>query len=188
MYKKYTLPMSIFIVFENLNLVLWTSEKFQPNSFIIFLNQSWLLTVNIFFKKDVFLSNSSLIENSALDLKQNLWFLKNQTDFKKSNLIFYIYYFFSVKVKIMLLCVYNFKKKILSLDKLYKSSNWLERETSEMFCVLFKNKIDCRRLLLDYSKQENPLLKDFPVEGFYDVFYCFFENQVINISSNVIEL
>ena len=88
----------------------------------------------------------------------------------------------------MLLCIYNFKKKICSLDKLYKSSNWLERETAEMFKISYFNKTDCRRLLLDYSKQENPLLKNFPTEGFNDVFYCFFENQVDNIISNSIEL
>jgi len=88
----------------------------------------------------------------------------------------------------MLLCIYNYKNKICSLDKLYKSSNWLERETGEMFKIMYSNKIDCRRLLLDYSRQENPLLKDFPVEGFNDIFYCFFENQVNSTTANNIEL
>ena len=141
--------------------------------------------MNVFFKHELFFSNSSLIENSALDLKKNLFFLYK---YNKYNLIFYIYYFFTLNVKIMLLCTYNFKNKVQSLDKLYKSSNWLEREASEMFKIMYSNKTDCRRLLLDYSKQENPLLKDFPVEGFDDIFYCFFENQVDNINNNDIEL
>ena len=57
-----------------------------------------------------------------------------------------------------------------------------------MFKVSFFNKIDARRLLLDYSKQENPLLKDYPCEGFNDVFYSFFDDQVICNNSTVVEL
>ena len=66
-YKKYTLPLSIFVVFENINLVVWTSESFCPNSYIMYINKSWFYSINTFFKNEVFLSNSSLIENSAID-------------------------------------------------------------------------------------------------------------------------
>jgi len=64
----------------------------------------------------------------------------------------------------------------------------LERETGEMFKILYLLKTDTRRLLLDYSKQENPLLKDYPVEGFSDVFYSFFEDQVVCSNLTVVEL
>jgi NADH:ubiquinone oxidoreductase subunit C len=57
-----------------------------------------------------------------------------------------------------------------------------------MFRVSYDLKIDSRRLLLDYSKQENPLLKDYPVEGFNDAFYNFFEDQVVYNTSTVVEL
>jgi NADH:ubiquinone oxidoreductase subunit C len=43
-------------------------------------------------------------------------------------------------------------------------------------------------LLLDYSKIENPLLKDFPSEGITDVFFSFFENQVVLHKNEVVEL
>lgn len=78
--------------------------------------------------------------------------------------------------------------KINSIDKLFKSASWLERETGEMFKVSYSFKTDSRRLLLDYSKQENPLLKDYPTEGFNDVFYNFFEDQVVYNNSTVVEL
>jgi NADH:ubiquinone oxidoreductase subunit C len=64
----------------------------------------------------------------------------------------------------------------------------LERETSEMFGVNFYNKKDIRKLLLDYSKLENPLLKDFSVEGVSEVFYDFFEDQVVFINNDSVEL
>ena len=75
-----------------------------------------------------------------------------------------------------------------SIDKLYKSASWLERETSEMFNIPFTLKTDTRRLLLDYSKQENPLLKDYPVEGLNDAFYNLFEDQVTYTNASVVEL
>lgn len=79
-------------------------------------------------------------------------------------------------------------KLFFSIDMLYKSAGWLERETGEMFKVFYKFKTDNRRLLLDYSKQECPLLKDYPTEGFNDVFYNFFEDQVVSNNLTVVEL
>lgn len=57
-----------------------------------------------------------------------------------------------------------------------------------MFGIKYTLKTDVRCLLLDYTKQENPLLKDFPCEGFNDVFYNFFEDQVVVNTATIIEL
>ena len=86
--------------------------------------------------------------------------------------------------------LYNFYKKnrIASIDKLYKNASWVERETSEMFGINYYNKKDIRKLLLDYSKVENPMLKDFPTEGFSEIFYDFFEDQVVFSNNDSIEL
>ena len=191
MYKKYTLPLSIFVVFENVNPVVWTSESFYPNSYILYINKSWLYSLNLFFKNEVFFSNSMLVENSAIDNKKNFDFLKKFNFFFKNRiLLFYVYYFFTLKSKIMVLTTYDNNRlvKVPSLDKLYKSASWLERETGEMFRVSYNLKTDTRRLLLDYSKQESPLLKDYPTEGFNDVFYNFFEDQVVYNNATVVEL
>ena len=191
MYKKYTLPLSIFVVFENINPVIWTSESFYPNSYVMYINRSWFYSLNTFFRNEVFLSNSTLLENSAIDNKKSFDFLK-KTQFSFSNriLLFYIYYFFTLKSKIMVFTTYNNNNlgKIASVDKIYKSASWLERETGEMFKISFNLKTDTRRLLLDYSKQENPLLKDYPTEGFNDAFYSLFEDQVVYNNSTVVEL
>lgn len=191
MYKKYTLPLSIFVVFENINPIIWTSESFNPNSYIIYLNKSWFYSINLFFKNEIYFSNSMLLENSAIDNK-NTFSFKNNLDFSLNNrlLLFYVYYFFTIKSKIILFLTYNNNNlnKLLSIDKIFKSSSWLERETGEMFKISYCFKTDTRRLLLDYSKQENPLLKDFPVEGFNDAFFNFFEDQVVYNNSVVVEL
>lgn len=128
---------------------------------------------------------------SAIDNQKMLNFLNKANFFFKGRLLlFYIYYFYTLKIKIILLSTYSNKNvnRVVSLDKLFKSASWLERETSEMFGVFYEFKTDTRCLLLDYSKQENPLLKDFPVEGFNDVFYNFFEDQVVYNNSTVVEL
>jgi NADH dehydrogenase (ubiquinone) Fe-S protein 3 len=57
-----------------------------------------------------------------------------------------------------------------------------------MFGINYYNKKDIRKLLLDYSKVESPLLKDFPTEGFSEVFYDFFEDQVVYLNNDSIEL
>ena len=189
MYKKYTIPVSIFVVYENINPVIWTSNCFGYNNYIVYINQNWLYGLNMFFKNEIFFCNSTLLENSALDNKNNFDFLKkNQIFLKNKLMLFYVYYFYLLKSKVVLMFSNNGFKKLSSLDKLFKSSSWLERETGEMFKVSYFNKIDTRRLLLDYSKQENPLLKDYPCEGFNDVFYSFFDDQVICNNSTVVEL
>lgn len=191
MYKKYTIPISIFVVFENVNVVAWTSKSFYNNSYILYLNKSWFYSLNLFFKNEIFFSNSTLLENSAIDNKNNFNFLKKFDVFLKNTiLLFYVYYFFSLKVKLLLFTTYNNNnlKKLNSIDKLFKSAGWLERETGEMFNISYNGKTDTRRLLLDYSKHENPLLKDYPTEGFNDVFYSFFEDQVTYNNQNVVEL
>jgi NADH:ubiquinone oxidoreductase subunit C len=187
-YKKYTIPLSIFVVYENINFVVWTSQGFGPNNYAFYINYRWFYSLNTFFKNEVFLSSSTIIENSAADKKNHKNIFGNFF-FKKTHITsFYLYYLFTLKIKLLLLTLPNKHKQLPSIDKIYKSTSWLERETGEMFGIVYYNKTDNRRLLLDYSKQENPLLKDYPTEGFNDVFYNFFEDQVIYNLSTVVEL
>ena len=126
-----------------------------------------------------------------MDNKKNFNFLKKfQLSLQNRLLLFYVYHFFTLKMNMVLFTSYDNTslRKISSIDKIYKSAGWLERETGEMFKVSFNYKTDTRRLLLDYSRQENPLLKDYPVEGFNDAFYNFFEDQVVYNNSTVVEL
>jgi len=64
----------------------------------------------------------------------------------------------------------------------------LEREFSEMYGIFFDFKSDTRKLLLDYSLNENPFLKDFNSESAIDNFYNIFEEKVCYIKNNNIEL
>lgn len=78
----------------------------------------------MFFKNEIFFCNSTLLENSALDNKNNFDFLKkNQIFLKNKLLLFYVYYFYLLKSKVVLMFSNNGFKKLSSLDKLFKSSS-----------------------------------------------------------------
>jgi NADH:ubiquinone oxidoreductase subunit C len=192
MYKKYIFPINIFIVFEKLNTNIWSSKLLKPNHFFLLIDQNWFYALNLYFKNDLFLNNSTLIDNSAIDTLKFSKINNNLDFFFKKNriIVYYSYYFYNLKLKLNIILLNNLlkKNKVTSIDKIYKNANWLERETSEMFGVNYYNKKDIRKLLLDYSKIENPLLKDFPVEGFSEAFYDFFEDQVIFLNNDSIEL
>lgn len=192
MQKKYMQPIQLFIVFETINTNIWLSKKLNINHNLIIIPENWFYAINIFLKKELFLNNITLIENSAIDTKNynsidnysiNKYFKDNNT------ILFYNYYNYFCKNKITLFIITNrLFKSIDSIDRLFPNANWLERETSEMYGINFKWKMDTRKLLLDYSKIENPLLKDFQSEGLQDVFYNIFENQVVSIKNEVVEL
>lgn len=158
----------------------------------MYVQNSWLYSINIFLRNEIFLSNSTLLESSGIDNSKKK--LSNFTDFQPLNkgtlLLFYMYKLFTLKSNLIIITHYNYEIffKIDSIDKMYKSASWLERETGEMFRILYKSKSDTRRLLLDYSRQENPLLKNYPIEGFNNVYYSLFEEQIVYNDLNAIEL
>lgn len=192
MYKNYTFPLYIFVVFEKSNSKMWSSSVLKPNNYLLLLDNKWFYSLNLFFRNDLFLSNSYLAETFAIDSLKFTKFndLLNNFFSKHRIVLFYSYYFFNIKVKLHVVLLVNFflKERVDSVDKIYKNSSWLEREVSEMSGINYSFKKDVRKLLLDYSKNENPLLKDFPVEGFSEIFYDFFEDQTIFLDSNVVEL
>lgn len=192
MYKKYIFPLQIFLILEKMNIVFWSSKSLTPNSYVCLVNYKWFYTISLLLRNELFLNNSTLIENSAIDLRFANQ-LNNKLDYFFNNnklLTFYLFYFYGLKMKInfLVLLKNNYKPYLYSIDKLYPNANWLERETSEMYGVLYYFKNDIRKLLLDYSKIENPLLKDYSSEGLQDVFYNFFENQVTVNKSEIVEL
>ena len=66
-----------------------------------------------------------------------------------------------------------------SLVDVFRGADWFERETYDLYGVLFTGHPDMRRILTDYGFEGHPLRKDFPLTGFVEVRYDDEQKRVV---------
>ena len=68
---------------------------------------------------------------------------------------------------------------IPSIENIYRSAGWFEREVWDMFGIFFSNHSDLRRILTDYGFEGHPLRKDFPLSGYVESRYDESEKRIL---------
>lgn len=66
-----------------------------------------------------------------------------------------------------------------SVISLYSCAGWYERETWDMYGIMFSGNPDLRRLLTDYGFEGHPLRKDFALTGYTEVTYDHRRKKVV---------
>ena len=69
--------------------------------------------------------------------------------------------------------------QVPSIIDVFPGADWFERETYDLYGVIFIGHPDMRRLLTDYGFDGHPLRKDFPLTGFVEVRYDDQEKRVL---------
>ena len=69
--------------------------------------------------------------------------------------------------------------QVPSIIEVFPGADWFERETYDLYGVIFTGHPDMRRLLTDYGFEGHPLRKDFPLTGFVEVRYDDQEKRVL---------
>ena len=75
------------------------------------------------------------------------------------------------RLRLRVFCADDEQPMVDSVTGIWASADWFERETFDLFGIMFKGHSDLRRLLTDYGFIGHPFRKDFPLSGNVEVLY-----------------
>jgi NADH-quinone oxidoreductase subunit C len=83
------------------------------------------------------------------------------------------------RVRIKVFCPDDNFPVVESVNELWNSANWYEREAFDLFGIVFDGHNDLRRILTDYGFIGHPFRKDFPLSGHVEMRYDADQRRVI---------
>ena len=83
------------------------------------------------------------------------------------------------RVRLKVICPDDDFPVVDSINGIWNAANWFERETFDLFGIVFKGHNDLRRILTDYGFIGHPFRKDFPTSGEVEMRYDAEQKRVI---------
>ncbi|MFT4191351.1 MAG: NADH-quinone oxidoreductase subunit C [Comamonas sp.] len=83
------------------------------------------------------------------------------------------------RVRVKVFCADDDFPVLPSVQPLWASANWFEREAFDLFGIVFEGHPDLRRILTDYGFIGHPFRKDFPLSGHVEMRYDAERQRVI---------
>ena len=142
----------------------------KKNEIDLLIKKEDIVSVLMFLRDNPSLNMETLIDITAVDYPGNekrFILVYNLLSVSKN---------FRLKVKIKT----NDDVPVLSVNEVYPSANWYEREVWDLFGIRFSGHPDLRRILTDYDFEGHPLRKDFPLTGFTQVRFDDELGRVVN--------
>ena len=142
----------------------------KKNEIDLLIKKEDIVSVLMFLRDNPSLNMETLIDITAVDYPGNekrFILVYNLLSVSKN---------FRLKVKIKT----NDDVPVLSVNEVYPSANWYEREVWDLFGIRFSGHPDLRRILTDYGFEGHPLRKDFPLTGFTQVRFDDELGRVVN--------
>jgi len=133
----------------------------QVENMIVYINANDIYAVLEFMRDE--LEYTQLSEMSAID-----WLAKDNT-FE----IFYQMLSMNKRKRIRIKFFIKNGQAVDSVEKLFRSADWSEREMFDMFGIEANNHPFMKRILMPYDWQGYPLLKTYPLQG--DEFAAWYE-------------
>jgi len=75
------------------------------------------------------------------------------------------------RLRLKVFCADDEVPSIASLNEVWSSANWFEREAFDLYGIIFDGHLDLRRILTDYGFIGHPFRKDFPTSGHVEMRY-----------------
>ena len=140
------------------------------NQLFIDIDIENLISVILFLKTNEKCRFKQLIDITAVD------YPKKEKRFK----IVYLLLSHENNLRIIISTYIDEKTEVPSINKIFPSANWMEREVFDMYGISFKDHPNLKRILTDYGFEGHPLRKDFPLTGHTEVRYSEDKKKVIS--------
>ena len=144
-------------------------SEIKFNQLFIEIDFHDIISTILFLKTNERSKFKQLIDITAVDYPQRV---------KRFNIV-YLLLSHENNLRIIINAKINIKDQPPSLEKVFPSANWMEREVFDMYGIIFKDHPDLRRILTDYGFKGHPLRKDFPLTGHTEVRYSEKDKKVI---------